>query len=151
MMPFRVEQCVSCTTLLSSLVPLMTRLSLLWPHPTPAHRVPTSQLFMEVPLLLPCKEAGQAGLPYARISQQYHAVEGLPGAFRVTGFRGPATGGRRRLPSGRIEGGRLAQPGMLGFCRRCCTQEARLVAPGGQGQWSAGSPAQGGLCFLLGV
>lgn len=94
MIPLRVEQCKNCTIVLDSFVPLMTGLSLLWPHPSPAHRVPTSQLFMEVPLLLPRKEAGQAGLPYARISKQYHTVQGLPGAFRVAGFRGPTVGGR---------------------------------------------------------
>lgn len=70
----------------------MPGLSLLWLHPSPAYAGPTSQLFMEVPLLLSCKEVGQAGLPYTRISKQYHTVEGLPGAFRVAGFRGPTVG-----------------------------------------------------------
>ena len=93
-MPLRVEQCMSCTTVLGSVMPQITGISLHRPHPFPAHRVPTSQLFMEVPLLLSCKEVGQAGLPYTRISKQYHTVEGLPGAFRVAGFRGPTIGGR---------------------------------------------------------
>uniref|UniRef100_A0ABI8A2I3 Beta-defensin n=1 Tax=Felis catus TaxID=9685 RepID=A0ABI8A2I3_FELCA len=68
---------------------------------------------MEVSLLLPCKEAGQAGLPYARISKQYHAVEGLPGAFRVAGFRGPTIGGRSEF--------KRCWKGQ-GACRTYCTR-----------------------------
>ena len=44
--------------------------------------------------MLPCKQIGQTGLPDTRISKQDHAIEGLPRAFRVAGFRGPAVGGR---------------------------------------------------------
>lgn len=46
----------------------------------------------------------------------------------------------------------MAQTGMLGLCGsggRCA--QAGLVTPGRQGQWSAGSPSKGGLCFLLSV
>lgn len=110
-------------------MPLVTGFSVLLLQPDSSHRALTSQLFMKVPLLLPCEETGQTGLPDAGVSKQHYPVEGFPRAFRVAGFRGPPILGWGRFSNGRVEGGRLTQSGMLGLSRGCGAQAARLVAP----------------------
>lgn len=116
------------------------------PQPSPAHRVPPPSCSGGCPSLLPAARTGQSWSPHQDL--QGPRYRGAPQELSESLDS-------EDQPLGAGEGCRVGALRETDWPSRGCwdcvegavPRRPGLVAPGGQGQWSAGSATQGGLCF----